>query len=77
MHHPTYRIAHITLFVISDVEHWLEGEKNSSMGPPRGIDPTTHRTVSYISLLKRTIRTRTRINNANEVIKKPKQNQHW
>ena len=32
MHHPTYRIAHITAFVTPVVEHWLERE--SSMGSP-------------------------------------------
>ena len=35
MHHPTDRITHTTAFVIPIV-----GTRNSSMGPPRRIDPT-------------------------------------
>ena len=34
MHHPTDRIAHTTAFVTPVVEHWLDGMRNSSMGPP-------------------------------------------
>ena len=40
MHHPTGRITHTTAFGA------LAGKKNSSMSPPRGIDPMTHRTMS-------------------------------
>ena len=38
MHHPTDRIIHTTVFLTPVVYHWL--------GPPRRIDPTTHRTMS-------------------------------
>ena len=34
MHHPTDRITHTTAFVTPVVEHWLERERNSSVGPP-------------------------------------------
>ena len=40
MHHPTDRIAHITAFGA------LAGTKNSPMGPPCGIDPTTQHIIS-------------------------------
>ena len=40
MHHPTDRITHTMAFVT------LAGTRNSSMGPPWRIDPTTHRTMS-------------------------------
>ena len=45
MHHPTDRITHTTAFVTPVVEHWLEREIAQWR-----IDPTTHRTMSYISL---------------------------
>ena len=44
MHHPTDRIAHTTTFGTP------AGTRNSSMGPPWRIDPTTHRTMSKRSL---------------------------
>ena len=44
MHHPTDRITHTTAFVTS--RGALAGTRNSSMGPPWRIDPTTHRTMS-------------------------------
>ena len=46
MHHPPYRITHTTAFVT------LAGRRNSSMGPPFRIDPTTHRTMSERSYHK-------------------------
>ena len=45
MHHPTDRITHTTAFVTPVVE-LLAGTRNTSMVPPRRIDPTTHRTMS-------------------------------
>ena len=39
MHHPTDRIAYTTAFV-------MPGMKNSSIGPPWGIDLMTHQTMS-------------------------------
>ena len=42
MRHPTYGIAHISAFVTLV----LAGTRNSSMAPPCGIDPKTHRTMS-------------------------------
>ena len=45
MLHPTDKIAHSTTFFY--ISHGaLAGTKNSSMGPPWGIDPMTHRTMS-------------------------------
>ena len=41
MHHPTDRIAHTTAS-----RGTLAGKRNSSVDPPRKIDPTTHRTIS-------------------------------
>ena len=38
MHHTTERIAHISRGALVET-------KNSSIGPPCGIDPTTYRTV--------------------------------
>ena len=48
MHHPTDRIAHTTDFVTPVMEH-LAGNRNSSMGPPWGMDLTTHHTKSKCS----------------------------
>ena len=42
MRHPTYGIAHTSAFVTLV----LAGTRNSSMAPPCGIDPKTHRTMS-------------------------------
>ena len=42
MHHPTDRIIH-TMATSCGA---LAGTRNSSMGPPWRIDPTTHRTMS-------------------------------
>ena len=44
MHHPTDRIAHTTAWCGE-----LAGTRNSSMGPPWMIDPTTHQTMSESS----------------------------
>ena len=41
MHHPHRHAS--TAFVIPVMEHWLV--KEIAMGPPNGIDPTTHRTM--------------------------------
>ena len=49
MHHPTDRIAHTTAFVIPVIGA-LARTKNSSMGPPCGMDPTINRTEIYISI---------------------------
>ena len=43
MHNPTDRIAHIISFVTP------AGTRNSSMGPPCGIYPMTHCTISSCS----------------------------
>ena len=40
MNHPTDRIAQL----------WITGIITSSMGPPRGIDPTTHHTMNGCSI---------------------------
>ena len=45
MHHPTDRIAHTTAFVT------LAGTRNSSMGPPRRIDPTASLTKTFRSFV--------------------------
>ena len=45
MNHPIDRRAHTIAFVTPVVEHLL-GKRNSSMGPPSAIDPTTHCTMS-------------------------------
>ena len=45
MHHSTDRIAHTTDCGTAVVEH-LAGTRNSSMGTPWKIDPTTQRTMS-------------------------------
>ena len=47
MHHPTDRITHTTAFVTAI--RALAGMRNNSMGPPQGIDPTTHHTMSRCS----------------------------
>ena len=44
MHHSTYRIIHTTACYTS--RGALAGTRNSLMGPPWRIDPTTHRTMS-------------------------------
>ena len=41
MHHPTDRITHTTAFGTP-----VAGTRNSTMGPPWRIDPTTHCTMS-------------------------------
>ena len=48
MHYPIDRIAHITVLVTSHGA--LAGMRNSSMGPPRVIDLTTHCTMNGCSL---------------------------
>ena len=54
MHHPTNKIAHTTAFVTPVVEQaWT---RNSLMGPPWRIDPTTHRTMSEHSYHRATSR---------------------
>ena len=56
MHHPTDRIAHITAFVTTVVEHWLEREIAQWVHhmKDRSDDPSHHErtplTRSYISL---------------------------
>ena len=56
MHHTTDRIAHITAFVASVVEHWLEQEIAQWVHPmkDRPDDPSHHEQTllpqSYISL---------------------------
>ena len=45
MYHPTDRITHTTAFVYTSCGA-LAGTRNSPMGPPWRIDPTTHRTMS-------------------------------
>ena len=42
-HHPVARLAHTTTFVKP-----VAVTRNSSMGPPWRIDPTTHCTMSFI-----------------------------
>ena len=42
MHHPSDRITYTTAFVTQS----LAGMRNTSMVPPWGIDPSTHRTMS-------------------------------
>ena len=54
MHHPTDRITHTTAFVTPVVEReiaqWVHPMKDLTtelhLAKPRGIDPTTHRTMS-------------------------------
>ena len=45
-------ISYTSSFVTLVVEHWLE-MRNSSVDPPWGIDPTTHRTMSGRSPTKK------------------------
>ena len=51
-HIYTSRIVHTSTmtFVTPVVEHWLE--RDSSMGPPLCIDPTTHRAINARSTKK-------------------------
>ena len=49
--HPRDRIVHTMAFMAPVLEHWLE-QKNSSMGPPCGIDPTTHCTMNKHSTME-------------------------
>ena len=48
MHHPTDRITHNHDLCYTS-RGALAGTRNSSMGPPWRIDPTTHRTMSELS----------------------------
>ena len=66
MHHPTDRIAHTTAFVTPVGA--LTGTKNSSMGPPWRIDPTTYRTMSERSYHGATFRSPTPIEHIHEII---------
>ena len=50
MHHPTDRITHTMAFVIPHGA--LAGARNSSMGPPRGIDVMTHLTIRELSTME-------------------------
>ena len=45
MHHPTYMIAHTTGLCYTS-RGTLARTRNSSMGPPWRIDPTTHHAMS-------------------------------
>ena len=41
MHHPTDRITHTMTCVTPVVDHWL-GPRNSSVCPPRRVEPSCH-----------------------------------
>ena len=55
-HYNCTRIGHSMAFVNSVVEHWLGEMRNSWMGPPWRIDPTTHRTMRKHSYHRATSR---------------------
>ena len=46
IHHPSEGIAHTTAFITPVMEHWLEREIAQWAHNGRGIDPTTHHTMS-------------------------------
>ena len=46
MHHPTDRITHVYHGLCYTSRRALAGTRNSLMGPPWRMDPTTHRTMS-------------------------------
>ena len=47
MHPPTYRTVYTLALICMCVKHWTKRRKKryNSFGPPRGIDPMTHRTM--------------------------------
>ena len=45
MHHPTYRIAHTTVFVTPVMDHWLEREIAQWVSALETLTPTSFKTV--------------------------------